>query len=252
MEQRIIYIGLDVHKETIAVAVAEAGKREEAREYGKIANTSAALKTLTAKLSRAGTELRFCYEAGPCGYGIQRQLSTAGHGCVPDGLIGSERASWLRELVDWWQRDRSHLEHRIPYLHGARLRRYGGTFDQIGPNSATVDDKGQHPSHCHPRRPNTRFQGGRDWGRVRVFLPCGVSAARRGCWSYRHRRDCILPRPGDETLVADQCRRAPHAAAGDLRRSRLLSRSHNHRRGRRPYHLPVTDSGLDAAHRSLA
>jgi transposase len=52
------------------------------REYGKIANTSDALKTLTAKLSRAATELRFCYEAGPCGYGIQRQLAAAGHGCV--------------------------------------------------------------------------------------------------------------------------------------------------------------------------
>ena len=82
MEQHITYIGLDVHKDTIAVAVAVAGKREEVREYGKIANTSDALKTLTARLSRAATELRFCYEAGPCGYGIQRQLAAAGHGCV--------------------------------------------------------------------------------------------------------------------------------------------------------------------------
>src|ERR1700704_4486876 len=82
MEQHITYIGLDVHKDTIAVAVAEAGKREEVREYGKIANTPAALKALAAKLSRVGNELRFCYEAGPCGYGIQRQLTLAGHGCV--------------------------------------------------------------------------------------------------------------------------------------------------------------------------
>ena len=81
MEQHITYIiGLDVHKDTIAVAVA--GKREKVREYGKIANTSDAQKTLTAKLSRAATELRFCYEAGPCGYGTQRQLTAAGHGCV--------------------------------------------------------------------------------------------------------------------------------------------------------------------------
>ena len=29
-----------------------------------------------------GSELRFCYEAGPCGYGIQRQLTLAGHDCV--------------------------------------------------------------------------------------------------------------------------------------------------------------------------
>lgn len=50
---------------------------------------------------------------------------------VPDGLSGAERAAWLRELVGWWQLERSRLEHRIPYLHGARLRRYAGTFNQI-------------------------------------------------------------------------------------------------------------------------
>ena len=43
MEQRIIYVGLDVHKDTIAVALAEAGKRGEVREYGKIANTPTGL-----------------------------------------------------------------------------------------------------------------------------------------------------------------------------------------------------------------
>jgi transposase len=52
------------------------------REYGKIANTPAAVKALAAKLSRVGSALRFCYEAGPCGYGTQRQLSEAGHECV--------------------------------------------------------------------------------------------------------------------------------------------------------------------------
>ena len=82
MEQRIIYVGLDVHKDTIAVALAEAGKRGELREHGKIANTPAALRTLAAKLASYGWRLRFCYEAGPCGYGIQRQLSEAGHECV--------------------------------------------------------------------------------------------------------------------------------------------------------------------------
>ena len=82
MEQRIIYVGLDVHKDTIAVALAETGKRGEVREYGKIANTPAALRTLAAKLASHGWRLRFCYEAGPCGYGIQRQLSEAGHECV--------------------------------------------------------------------------------------------------------------------------------------------------------------------------
>ena len=82
MEQDIIYVGLDVHKDTVAVALAEAGKRAEVREHGKIVNTPDALKTLCARLARNGAKLRFCYEAGPCGYGIQRQLSEAGHECV--------------------------------------------------------------------------------------------------------------------------------------------------------------------------
>ena len=82
MDKAITYVGLDVHKDTIAVALAEAGVRGDVREYGKIANTPAAVKSLAAKLSRVGSALRFCYEAGPCGYGVQRQLTLAGHECV--------------------------------------------------------------------------------------------------------------------------------------------------------------------------
>ena len=48
-----------MHKDTIAVALAEAGGREDVREYGKIANTPAALKALAAKLSRAGSGFGF-------------------------------------------------------------------------------------------------------------------------------------------------------------------------------------------------
>ena len=82
MDKSTTYIGLDVHKDTIAVALAEAGVRSDVREYGKIANTPAAVQALATKLSRVGNVLRFCYEAGPCGYGIQRQLTLAGHDCV--------------------------------------------------------------------------------------------------------------------------------------------------------------------------
>ena len=70
MAKPITYVGLDVHKDTIAVALAEAGLRGEVREHGKIPNTPAALKALTVKLAPARRELRFCYEAGPCGYVI--------------------------------------------------------------------------------------------------------------------------------------------------------------------------------------
>ena len=82
MGDRITYVGLDVHKDGIVVAVAEGGRRGEVREYGRIGNTPAALQRLASKLGREGVELRFCYEAGPCGYGIQRQLSALGHQCI--------------------------------------------------------------------------------------------------------------------------------------------------------------------------
>jgi transposase len=82
MDQHLIYVGLDVHKDTIAVALAETGKRGEVREHGKLVNSPTALKTPAVKLARNGAGLRFCYEAGSCGYGIQRQLSEAGHECV--------------------------------------------------------------------------------------------------------------------------------------------------------------------------
>jgi len=82
MGDRITYVGLDVHKDGIVVAVAEGGIRGEVREYGRIANTAGALDRLMRKLGGEGVGLRFCYEAGPCGYGIQRHLSAHGHDCV--------------------------------------------------------------------------------------------------------------------------------------------------------------------------
>jgi transposase len=126
MEHNIIYVGLDVHKDTIAVAVAEGGDRSEVRDCGKIANTSAALKALCVKLARNGGKLRFCYEAGPCGYGIQRQLSAAGHECVvvapsliprkPGDRIKTDRRDAINlaklhragELTSVWVPDPSH------------------------------------------------------------------------------------------------------------------------------------------------
>ncbi|GAA0313501.1 hypothetical protein GCM10009087_24720 [Sphingomonas oligophenolica] len=82
MSQLVKYVGLDVHKDTIAVAVAEDDKRSEVREHGTIANTPAAMTKLLGKLGGPGIELHICYEAGPCGYGIQRQVAAAGHSCA--------------------------------------------------------------------------------------------------------------------------------------------------------------------------
>ena len=75
------YIGLDVHKETIAVGIADA-RGGPPRYWGKIANRPEAVRRLLAHLDGTGERLRFCYEAGPCGYGLYRQLVAAGYACV--------------------------------------------------------------------------------------------------------------------------------------------------------------------------
>ena len=69
------FIGLDVHKDSISVAVAESGRAGEIRMYGTIANSPTAVAKLIRKLVRRHETIEVVYEAGPCGYSIFRQLS---------------------------------------------------------------------------------------------------------------------------------------------------------------------------------
>jgi transposase len=63
------------------VAVAESGCGGEVRALGTIMSDPDAVARLLKRLSRVGRSLRFCYEAGPCGYGLHRQIVGAGHEC---------------------------------------------------------------------------------------------------------------------------------------------------------------------------
>jgi transposase len=79
MQQYTRFVGLDVHKKTIVIAVAAAGGTGKATQYGTISNTPEALEHLVQRLREAGPgPLSFCYEAGPCGYGVHRTLTRLG------------------------------------------------------------------------------------------------------------------------------------------------------------------------------
>jgi transposase len=75
------YLGLDVHKDTIAVAIADAGRASEAHFFGEIGNTPDAVSAMLKKLGSRYGRLHCVYEAGPCGYGLYRQINDAGHVC---------------------------------------------------------------------------------------------------------------------------------------------------------------------------
>ena len=70
------YVGLDVHKDSIAVGRADAGGGG-ARFVGTLAHDLARLRKLLERLGGRG-ELKIVYEAGPTGYGLQRSLATEG------------------------------------------------------------------------------------------------------------------------------------------------------------------------------
>jgi hypothetical protein len=78
MAKNTRFVGLDVHAETIAVAVAEG--RGQVRSLGTIPNRPEAVRRLLGKLGKA-SELRVCYEAGPTGYPLYWQLTAMGIAC---------------------------------------------------------------------------------------------------------------------------------------------------------------------------
>ena len=78
MKEKLRFLGLDVHAETIAVAVAE--PEGEVRSLGTILNRLESVRKLIKKLGPA-EKLRACYEAGPTGYVVYWQLAELGVQC---------------------------------------------------------------------------------------------------------------------------------------------------------------------------
>lgn len=82
MQKGITYVGMDAHKVSIKLAVVV--PRETKPVEWSVANEKAAVRRMVRKVQRlgAGGEVSFCYEAGPCGYALQRWIREAGANCV--------------------------------------------------------------------------------------------------------------------------------------------------------------------------
>src|SRR5712671_2899096 len=76
------FVGFDTSKLRNAVAIAQAGRDGEVRFFGEIENTAEATAKLVKKLAAKYERLAFCYEAGPTGYGLYRQITELGQECI--------------------------------------------------------------------------------------------------------------------------------------------------------------------------
>jgi transposase len=93
-EDRSVCVGLETHEATLAVAVAEPGRSGEVRFCGAVANRPEAVRRLIERLAEKHGELDVVYEAGPCGYGLHRQITGLGHRCT--GICCVERSAGSR------------------------------------------------------------------------------------------------------------------------------------------------------------
>ena len=182
MNKTVHYIGLDVHKETIAVSIAPEAT-SEVRRYGIIGGSLDAVDKLLKKLSAPGVELRLVYEAGPTGFVLCRHLRSRGLPCdiTAPSLIpkkASDRVKTNRrdadQLARLYRAGELTLIH-IPDQEDEALR------DLVRARTAAVGDQ---------RQARNRLKG--------FLLRLGYRYTGKRSWNEAHKRylsKLIMPQP---------------------------------------------------------
>ena len=82
MIESSIFVGMDVHKDSVDIAVAEQNEARDIRLYGKVSGDLESVDKAIRKLNGQNRSLHLVYEAGPCGYSLYRHLKRQGLDCV--------------------------------------------------------------------------------------------------------------------------------------------------------------------------
>ena len=188
MRQHITFVGLDTHRKTIAVAVLRPGAREALQ--WQICNEPAAVRRLIRKL-RVLAPVECCYEAGPLGYTLKRQMDAAG---VPCMVVAPS-------LIPVRHGDRIKTDHRDARKLAELLR--GGLLTAVHP---PTEDEESVRDLCRCRE-DAQQDLARARHRLNKFL------VRRGlffnegfAWSQRHRTwlgGLRFERPADQVVFED-------------------------------------------------
>ena len=191
MNKIVHYIGLDVHKESSAVSIAPQHSTE-VRRYGIIGGTLDAVDKLVKRLASPGVELRFVYEAGPCGFVLCRHLRSQGLYCdvVAPSLIpkkASDRVKTDRRDAD--QLARLYRAGELTAVH-VPDQEDEAIRDLIRARTAAVNDQ---------RQARNRLKG--------FLLRLGFRYTGRSSWTDAHKRylsGLLMPRPAQQ-IVFQEC-----------------------------------------------
>lgn len=186
-----LYVGMDVHKESIDIALAEDAGRQEVRHYGSIGGDLAALDQAVRKLQATGKTLHFVYEAGPCGYVIYRHLAAKGLACVVVAPSMIPKRSGDRVKTD--RRDAEML---------ARLHRAGelSAVYVPHPDDEAIRDLTRAREDAKAAQTRTRHQ-------LKAFLlRSGIRYAGKTAWTAAHVRwlaSVKLPQPVQQIVFQE-------------------------------------------------
>ncbi|MFO1485714.1 MAG: IS110 family transposase [Verrucomicrobiaceae bacterium] len=195
MSKEVLYLGLDVHAENIAVAIAEAGRDGEVRNYGEIPNAFHSVEKLMRKLGHPDKELKLCYEAGPCGFVLARFLKKKGIAC--DVIAPSLTPKGSGDKIKTDRRDARML---------ARLHRAGEL------TAVHVPDERDEAIRdlCRARTDAVQDQRSGRHQLKAFLLRNGYRYGEKTSWSAAHMRylrELILPHPAMKIVLEEylQC-----------------------------------------------
>jgi transposase len=195
MSQELLYLGLDVHAQSISVALAEPGGGE-VRQYGTLSGCLHSLEKALAKIKKAhpGRKLKVCYEAGPTGFVIARRLAQLKIECLVAAPTLIPNRSGDRVKTD--PRDAAKL---------ARLLR-AGELTAVHVPDAT--DEAMRDL-CRARTDAVQDLR-RSRSQLKAFLlRHGYRYTGKSAWTEAHRRylrELVLPHPAHRVVLEDALR----------------------------------------------